>query len=410
MSRALNLSEYVLEPLRKDGEFVLYRATHSRERITPSALVLAPASESPSPATLKKIEHEYSLRHELDSAWAVRPQSLSEHRGQTVLTLEDPGGETLEKSLWRPMETGEFLRCAIGLATALGGLHGRRLIHKDVKPANVLINPATGQTRLLGFGIASRLPRERQAPQPPETIAGTLAYMAPEQTGRMNRAIDARSDLYRSGRHLLRDAHAARCRSRAAIRWSGCTATSPGSRYRPASGCSGIPMRYRPIVMKLLAKTAEERYQTAAGLRGGSASVPRRVGGRAPHRAVRARRIGRADRLADPGDAVRSRGRGRGPRRRVRPGGRRRGRPSSCWSPAIRASANPPWSTSFTGCSSRRADSSPPASSISTSATSRTPRLRRRSGSSCARSSARATPRSPRGARRSSRRLARTAS
>ena len=73
MSRALNLSEYVLEPIRKDGEFVLYRARHSSERITPSVLVLAPASEPPSLATLKKIEDEYSLRHELDSAWAVRP-------------------------------------------------------------------------------------------------------------------------------------------------------------------------------------------------------------------------------------------------------------------------------------------------------------------------------------------------
>ena len=98
------------------------------------------------------------------------------------------------------METAEFLRVAVGLAMAIGGLHRRRLIHKDVKPANVLIVPATGKVWLTGFGIASRLPRERQAPEPPETIAGTLAYMAPEQTGRMNRSIDARSDL-RAGRH-----------------------------------------------------------------------------------------------------------------------------------------------------------------------------------------------------------------
>ena len=116
-----------------------------------------------------------------------------------TLVLEDPGGETLDRFLPGPMEMTQFLRFAVGLATALGGLHEKGLIHKDVKPANVLVNPATGQVRLMGFGIASRLPRERQAPEPPEFIAGTLAYMAPEQTGRMNRSIDSRSDLYALG-------------------------------------------------------------------------------------------------------------------------------------------------------------------------------------------------------------------
>src|SRR5262249_26719973 len=195
----VNLSEYALEAVRTDEEFVLYRAMHSSERGLPSVLVLAPVSDHPLLVTLQKIEHEYSLRHELDPAWAVRPLALSEQLGQRMLVLEDPGGDTIEKSLSGSMETGQFLRHAIGLATALGGLHEKQLIHTDVKPANALICSATGQIRLMGFGIASRLPRERQAPQPPETIAGTLAYMAPEQTGRMNRSIDARSDLYALG-------------------------------------------------------------------------------------------------------------------------------------------------------------------------------------------------------------------
>src|SRR5712692_7733071 len=131
----------------------------------------------PAPETLKKIEHEYSLRDELDSAWAVRPLALSEQRGRTTLVLEDPGGETLDQLLRRPMEMTLALRFAIGLAAALSGLHKRELIHKDVKPANVLVNSATGQVRLMRFGIASRVPRERQAPEPPEFIAGTLPYM-----------------------------------------------------------------------------------------------------------------------------------------------------------------------------------------------------------------------------------------
>ena len=91
------------------------------------------------------------------------------------------------------------MHLAIGIAVALGKVHQAGLLHKDVKPANILVHRAGGAVRLTGFGIASRLPRERQAPEPPETIAGTLAYMAPEQTGRMNRSVDARSDLYALG-------------------------------------------------------------------------------------------------------------------------------------------------------------------------------------------------------------------
>jgi len=162
-------SPYVLEPLREDEEFVLYRGEHSNQPGSPSVLLLAPAATRPALVTLKKIEHEYSLRHELDSAWAVRPLALSEQRGQTTLVLEDPGGETLDRFLPGPMEIARFLRFAIGLATALSGLHKRKLVHKDVKPANVLVNSATGKVRLMGFGIASRLPRERQAPKPPSS-------------------------------------------------------------------------------------------------------------------------------------------------------------------------------------------------------------------------------------------------
>src|SRR4051812_9381964 len=97
------------------------------------------------------------------------------------------------------MEVGRFLHLAVALSAAFGRLHARGLIHKDIKPAHVIVDSATGRVWLTGFGIASRLPRERQAPEPPEIIAGTLAYMAPEQTGRMNRSVDARTDLYALG-------------------------------------------------------------------------------------------------------------------------------------------------------------------------------------------------------------------
>ena len=197
----MNLSQYQLETLHQDGEFILYRGLRqpNAEMSPPSILALSPVMEHPVPATLRKLEHEFSLRDELNPAWAIRPITLTQQQSRTMLVLEDPDGEPLDRLLQQPMELREFLRCAVGLAAALGQIHRRGLIHKDVKPANVLVDSATGQVRLMGFGIASRLPRERQAPEPPEFIAGTLPYMAPEQTGRMNRSIDSRSDLYALG-------------------------------------------------------------------------------------------------------------------------------------------------------------------------------------------------------------------
>src|SRR5215469_10250008 len=164
-----------------------------------AVLIVVPAAEHPSRSSLERLTHEYELKDELDKAWAVRPLDLVRDAGRTMLVLEDAGGKPLERLLGAPMQVERFLRLGIAIAVALGKLHQRRLVHKDIKPAHILLNEATGEVRLTGFGIASRLPRERQSPHPPETITGTLAYMAPEQTGRMNRSIDSRSDLYALG-------------------------------------------------------------------------------------------------------------------------------------------------------------------------------------------------------------------
>jgi serine/threonine protein kinase len=161
--------------------------------------VLAPAVDQPAPESLQRLEHAYALREVLEPTWATCPLALVRHQGRPTLLLDDPGGEVLARLVGPPWEVTPFLRVAIGLAVALARLHARGLIHKDVKPAHILVHAATGNVWLTGFGLASRLPRERQAPAPPEVIAGTLAYMAPEQTGRMNRSIDARSDLYALG-------------------------------------------------------------------------------------------------------------------------------------------------------------------------------------------------------------------
>ena len=172
-------SEHAPETLWEDGELVLSRGVRGGE---PFPLLAAmPSSAQPLPETLARLQHAWALREELDPAWAARPLRLEPHQGRLALLIEDPGGEPLLRLLGRPLDIMSFLRLAIGIATALAQLHQRGLIHKDIKPANVLINSVTGQAWLTGFGIASRLPRERQAPAPLEVIAGTLAYMAPEQ-------------------------------------------------------------------------------------------------------------------------------------------------------------------------------------------------------------------------------------
>ena len=205
----MELSEYMLETLRQDGEFILYRGQHQRQTDAspPSILVMTPVSERPALGSLKRMEHEYSLRAELDPGWAVRPLALAPHKGRTMLVLDDPGGEPLDRLLGQPMELTQFLRLAIGLSAALGQLHERGLIHKDIKPANILVNRATGEVWLTGFGIASRLPRERQAPEPPEVIAGH-ARLHGARTDRTDEPLDRLPQRpLRARRHALPDAH-----------------------------------------------------------------------------------------------------------------------------------------------------------------------------------------------------------
>src|SRR5271156_6299149 len=148
-----DLSAYALEPLRRDAELVLYRG---RSDADPRHIfVLAPAAEQPSHGTLGRIEHEYALRAELDPVWAVRPLALVRDRGRTVLVLEAPSGEHLDRILERPLELTQFLRVAIALAAAMSKLHERGIIHKDIKPPNVVVASGSGQVWLTGFGIAT---------------------------------------------------------------------------------------------------------------------------------------------------------------------------------------------------------------------------------------------------------------
>ncbi len=188
------LWHYTSETIWDDGEFVLSQARPPDGKAP--ILVVSAVRAQPTPSIIAQLEHAYSLRSDLDSAWAACPLELIHHQGKPTLLMEHPDGEILATLLGESWEVTQFLRVAIGIAVSLGRLQELGLVHKDIKPANILVNKQTGEAWLTGFGIASRLMRERQAPGPPLIIAGTLPYMAPEQTGRMNRSIDSRSDLY----------------------------------------------------------------------------------------------------------------------------------------------------------------------------------------------------------------------
>jgi serine/threonine protein kinase len=258
----MELSLYHLEVLWKDQAFILHRGRNDEgSRI----LVLSPAVERPSPENLHCLEYEYSLRECLDPDWAIQPIAKTRHWGRPVLVLRDPGeAMLLDQLLNQPWEIAAGLRLAVALSQAIGHLHLAGIIHKDIKPTNVLVDRRTGRCWLTGFGFASQLPRERQAPEAPKIVAGSFAYMAPEQTGRMNRSIDSRSDLYALGVTLYKMfTGALPFTASEPLEWMHChIARQPV----PPDKRVDIPPSVSAIIMKLLAKNAEDRYQTAAGV------------------------------------------------------------------------------------------------------------------------------------------------
>ena len=252
----------VAAPICDDGDFVLYQAARVLDDL--HVLLKVPANPRPSAALLRRLEHEYELARDLDPHRIAHPLALEHRGGELALVLEQRSTKTLASLLGSPMDIQSFLRIAIGICVSLAELHRYELVHKNLKPEHVLL-AADDHVWLTGLGIASRLPRERQAPEPPETIAGTLAYMAPEQTGRMNRSIDSRCDLYALGiicYQMLTGVLPFTAED--PMEWVHCHIArqpEPPSRRVP-----GIPESLSAMVMKLLAKSAEDRYQNIGGL------------------------------------------------------------------------------------------------------------------------------------------------
>ncbi len=181
--------------------------------------------------------------------------------------MEDCGGVSLDK-ISKDMDLSSFLKIAIRIAEALEEIHKINIIHKDIKPSNIIVNPQSGEVKLIDFGVASRLSRENSFLQSPEHLEGTLRYMSPEQTGRINRFVDYRSDLYSLGATfyeiLTGEPPFASLDSMELIHHH--IAKIPVS-PREKNKSRNIPIELSEIVMKLLAKNAEDRYQSSFGLK-----------------------------------------------------------------------------------------------------------------------------------------------
>ncbi|MGH7631497.1 MAG: sigma 54-interacting transcriptional regulator [Gemmatimonadales bacterium] len=244
---------------------VVFRGT--RRRDGRPVVIKTTADEFPSPSQVAALRREHQILSSFSIEGVARPVELVTYRDRVALVLEDGGGVPL-KSLIAGGPLSLTLALSIGerLATTLGELHRRGIIHKDVNPNNILVDAASGRVTLTDFGIASRLASEQQPPSHPHLLEGTIAYMSPEQTGRMNRDVDHRTDLYSLGVTLYE-----MLTGRLPFESSdplelihGHIARVPDS---PAARRSGLPEPASRLVMRLLEKMPEARYQGAHGLR-----------------------------------------------------------------------------------------------------------------------------------------------
>ncbi|MFE4107286.1 AAA family ATPase [Almyronema epifaneia] len=256
-----DISEIINRGTRVD----VYRGLRQADRQPIVAKVLK--AQYPQLQDIAKLRHEYQLTRSLAIEGVVKSYTLEKYHNGLALILEAFGHESLRQVLQRQQfSLSEFLQIAIQLSETLGQLHQQGIIHKDIKPANIIFDVQSGFVKITDFGISSLLAQETQTLSSPHEFQGTLAYMSPEQTGRMNRAIDYRTDFYSLGVSFyeiltgqlpfaaqdpmeLVHAHLAKT-------------PVPPHQLRPE-----IPPILSEIVLKLLSKIAENRYQSAFGLK-----------------------------------------------------------------------------------------------------------------------------------------------
>ncbi|MGP1386279.1 MAG: trifunctional serine/threonine-protein kinase/ATP-binding protein/sensor histidine kinase [Thainema sp.] len=263
----------IVEPLYLGSRTAVYRAMQTAPQRPVVIKVLQ--REYPSFGELMQFRNQYAIAQALTGQFTnnlavpgvVQPYSLEPLGSGYALVMEDCGGISLSQYTQRhQLDLTDILTIALQLADILHDLSQHRVVHKDIKPANILIHPESKQIKLIDFSIASLLPRETQGLQSPNTLEGTLAYLAPEQTGRMNRGIDYRADFYAFGVTLYQLLTGTLpFQSEDSLELIHCHIAKmprPVEQVNPE-----VPAAVAAIVAKLMAKNAEDRYQSALGLK-----------------------------------------------------------------------------------------------------------------------------------------------
>ncbi|MCX4247851.1 AAA family ATPase [Paraliomyxa miuraensis] len=259
------LTDYELrDPIHESRRTIVYRGR--RRSDDRAVIVKTHRADRPQPAAIARLRHEYGVGVALSGPSIIEYLAVEAQGHSVAVVTEDFGGvdlRALMPSLRGDLEA--FLAMALQLTEALALVHERGVAHRDLKPANVVVNPETGVVKLIDFGLASNIVRERRDPTSPATMVGTLAYMSPEQTGRTNRPIDHRTDFYSLGITF----YEVLCGQ------PPFTSSDPlelihshiAKQVVPPHQLDGrIPVVLSEVVGKLLAKNAEDRYQTARGL------------------------------------------------------------------------------------------------------------------------------------------------
>lgn len=248
-----------------NGKTVVYRGQRLKDR--KPVILKSLTAKYPMSNVMARLRHEYEILVNLDSPGIVKAYGLESCNKIPVLVLEDFGGMSLrEFMLGNQIDLISFLRIAINLAQTLEQLHQHHIIHKNIQPTNIIFNPDTEEVKIADFALASLLEWEHQTISNPNLLEGSFAYMSPEQTGRMNRAIDYRTDLYSLGVTFYEIlTQQLPWQTSDVMELVHChIAKTP---VNPKQLNSDIPLMVSNIIMKLLAKNAEDRYQSAFGLK-----------------------------------------------------------------------------------------------------------------------------------------------